>query len=177
VEKPRRLRHLKGRNAEALAAPIQPVKPDFPDQFHSAIQVSIQDKGYSYVLYESYDYTCNAVVQEYYSSHFGHSRLLFNFRDNSAENRLWRMYAPNTTYPKGICVSQRMEAEVPYENVDGKHVATTKHFLGLRDDNMEYVDEHKPVRCAVPFNSATMDLMPPSAVAGKCPALAIMHVP
>jgi hypothetical protein len=109
--------------------------------------VSIQDKGYSFVLYESYDYKCNAVVQEYYSSQFGHARLLFDFANNSTDKRLWLMVAPNSTFPKGLCVAQKMEAEVPYENVDGKHVSTTRHFLGSRDKGMKYVDEHTTVRC------------------------------
>lgn len=84
-------------------------------------------------MYEAMDYQCNAVVQEYFSSTWGHTRLLFNFGNKNSRARLWRMHAPNATWTKGLCVSQEMEAEVPYENIDGTHVATSRHFLGLRD--------------------------------------------
>lgn len=76
-------------------AAIKETSADFPPTFHSAIQVTIEEKGYSFVLYESYDQHCNAVVQEYFSSKDGHVRLLFHF----GKRTLWRMFAPNATYP------------------------------------------------------------------------------
>jgi hypothetical protein len=116
------------------AAAIKPTAPEFPEQFHTAIQISISEKGYSFVMYEAYDYSCNAVVQEYFSSAEGHMRLLFDFKGS----RLWRMHGPNNTYPHGVCSSEPIVAEVPFEDVSGKHVAATQSFLGARSRDWTY---------------------------------------
>ena len=116
------------------AAAIKETSPEFPPTFHSAIQVTIEEKGYSFVLYESYDHHCNAVVQEYFSSKDGHVRLLFHF----GKRTLWRMFAPNATHPRGVCMSEPMAAEVPYEKISGTHVATTSSFVGARTETWTY---------------------------------------
>jgi hypothetical protein len=86
------------------------------------------------VLYESYDYDCNAVLQEYYSSDDGHTRLLFDFE----HKKLWRLFAPNTTYEQGLCAPEPIAAEVPFEKITGRHVATSSMFLGARSQEWTY---------------------------------------
>ena len=121
--------------------------PDFPPKFHSAIQVTIEEKGYSFVLYEAFDYDCDAVVQEYFTSKDGHVRLLFDFR----QHNMWRLYAPNATHPQGSCAAEAIAAEVPFEKITGRHVANARHFLGARSDTWRYeprtTANNKQVRC------------------------------
>jgi hypothetical protein len=131
-----------------IAVPVDASDPEFPPQFHTAIQATIRDRGYSFVLYESYDYKCNAVVQEYYKGALGHVRLLFDF----GHRQLWRMHAPNETYPKGVCIVQPIVAEVPFERISGTHVASTQHFLGARNASWKHLSrtttKNQLVRCA-----------------------------
>ena len=80
------------------------------------------------------------------------------------------MHAPNETHPLGVCVSQALQSEVPFENINGQHVATTAHFLGARNAEWSYVDrvgaDQQFVRCAAAVPLACS----PLACTAGCPA-------
>ena len=131
-----------GAGAGTLAQPF----PKFPNEFYTGIDVNIVDRGYSYTIYESYDKSCDAAVQEIFLPTLGHTRYLYDYKNQ----KLWTMRQGTPEKPKGQCTSRPLDPKDPFVREDGVHLTSAQHYLGL-NPNSEYQSResegYPTVRC------------------------------
>lgn len=129
------------------AGSISPPFPKFPDEFYTGIDVNIVNKGYSYTVYESYDRSCDAALQEILLPTLGHTRYLYDYKNQ----KLWTIRQGTPEKPGGTCSSRPLDPKDPFVKEDGVHLTNAQHFLGL-NPNSEYQtresEGYPTVRCA-----------------------------
>eukprot|EP00892_Ulva_mutabilis_P012817 jgi/Ulvmu1/9908/UM057_0065.1 len=118
--------------AQLSAKPL-PTTPAFPESFHTGIEASITEKGYTFHLYESYSASCNSVMFSFYSQIAGYMRILTDYNNN----KMIRMHPPNSTHPMGSCASVPLDPKSSMVAFEGGRLASSARFLGFLNQGGE----------------------------------------
>ena len=126
----------------ALTRPL----PEFPREFYTGVDVSINNRGYGYTIYEAYDSTCQAVVQEIYMPDRGHVRYLYDYQNQ----RFWIIRSA-TKSAQASCSAKPLDRNNAFVHEDGRKLASAAHFLSFHKKS-RYVTRkqagYPEVRCA-----------------------------
>lgn len=120
--------------------------PTFPAEFYTGVDVTITNKGYSYTVYEAYDASCQAVVQEISLPNLGHTRYLYDY----AHGKMWTMRSAKDDVPAS-CTMTDLDPSNPFVHEDGVALASSARFLAFHK-NSRYIPRadlgYPDVRCA-----------------------------
>jgi hypothetical protein len=120
--------------------------PTFPAEFYTGIDVAITNKGYGYTVYEAFDSSCQAVVQEVFLPTKGHTRYLYDYRGQ----KLWTVRSGNGGVAPA-CTARPLDAGSAFVHEDGLQLSSAARFLSYHKDS-KYIPRAKLgnpiVRCA-----------------------------
>jgi hypothetical protein len=112
------------------AGPVTPKFPEIPNEFYTGVDVNIENKGYSYTIYEAYDKSCGegrgAVLQGTYLPDKGHVRYLYDYKNNNIITLL-----RDQATPKGTCTVQPLDPKFPFVKAGEQGLVPAQHFLDL----------------------------------------------
>lgn len=93
----------------------------------AGIEASITEKGYTFHVYESYSAACNSAMFSFHSALAGYVRVLTDYKNG----KMWQMFAPNATYPNGVCTSEPLDPKNNLVVFEGNQIASSARFLGF----------------------------------------------